>query len=185
MDRRHLLQFAAALAAAQPLSALAQTGHAMNTGHPNDFDFLVGSWRVAHERLNGRLVGSSDWQRFNGTCRMWKLMEGLGNVDDNMLEIPSGTYRAVGLRSFNAETRQWAIWWLDGRNPHTLDPPVLGGFEDGVGTFVAEDTLNGRPIVVRFRWSETNTATPHWEQAFSPDGGASWEANWRMRFTRA
>lgn len=149
----------------------------MHTGSPEDFDFLVGDWRVVHERLNGRLVSSTDWQRFTGTCSMRRLMGGLANVDDNVLEIPSGTYNAVSLRSFNLQTRQWAIWWLDGRDPHTLETPVLGGFENGVGTFLATDTLNGRPILVRFRWTDTRTQTPRWEQAFSPDGGASCGAN--------
>jgi len=156
----------------------------MHTGSSEDFDFLVGDWRVAHERLNGRLVGSTDWQRFPGLCSTRKLMGGLGNVDDNVLEFPGGTYNAVGLRSFNPRTRQWAIWWLDGRDPHTLETPVLGGFEHGVGIFVAEETLNGSPILVRFRWTDTRTETPRWEQAFSPDGGASWEVNWRMQFAR-
>lgn len=157
----------------------------MHTGSPEDFDFLVGDWRVAHERLNGRLVGSTEWQRFSGTCSMRKLMGGLANVDDNVLEIPSGTYQAVSLRAFDARTRQWAIWWLDGRDPHTLETPVRGGFEDGVGTFIAEEMLNNRPILVRFQWSETHTDAPHWEQAFSPDNGVTWEINWRMQFTRA
>ncbi len=159
----------------------APTAH---TGHPDDFNFLVGHWSVEHQRLNGRLVGSTEWQRFAGACSMRKLMNGLGNVDDNLLEIPGGAYRAVGLRSFNPGTRQWAIWWLDGRDPHMIDTPVRGGFENGVGTFLAEETLNGRPILVRFQWSETQTDHPRWEQAFSPDNGASWEVNWRMQFTR-
>lgn len=157
----------------------------MHTGHPDDFDFLVGDWRVAHQRLNGRLIGSTDWNQFEGVCRMWKLMDGLGNVEDHWLDLPSGAYRAVGLRLFSPQTRQWAIWWLDSRDPHTIDPPVRGGFEGGIGTFIARDTLEHRPILVRFRWSETNTTAPRWEQAFSADDGATWEPNWRMRFTRA
>lgn len=97
-----------------------------------DFDFLVGGWNVAHSRLNGRLVGSNDWQDFAGACSMRKLMGGFGNVDENILHLPDGAYQAVALRSFNSETRQWAIWWLDGRSPHTLDAPVIGAFADGV-----------------------------------------------------
>lgn len=155
----------------------------MSTEH--DFDFLVGDWNVAHSRLNGRLVGSNDWQDFAGTCSMRKLMGGLGNVDDNVLHLPAGSYQAVGLRSFNPATRQWAIWWLDGRNPHTLDVPVVGGFADGIGDFLADDQHNGQPVRVRFRWSETQSGAPRWEQAFSPDGGRTWEVNWRMQFTRA
>jgi len=152
---------------------------------PNDFDFLVGDWRVSHARLHERLVGSSDWRSFGGVCSMRKLMNGVANVDDNILQLPSGVYRAISLRSFDPISRQWAIWWLDGRNPHSIDVPVVGGFTDGIGEFIANETVDGRPIVVRFRWTETNSDAPHWEQAFSPDGGETWEVNWRMRFTRA
>lgn len=65
---------------------------------------------------------------------------------------------------------------------------VMGGFgnvdENGVGTFVANDSLDGKPIVVRFTWSVPSHDRPRWEQAFSPDGGRSWEVNWIMEFSR-
>ncbi len=150
----------------------------------NDFDFLIGDWTVQHRRLVGRLVGSNEWQVFGGRAQVRKLMDGMANVDDNEVDIPSGTYRAVSLRSFDPATGQWAIWWLDGRHPHQLDVPVKGSFRDGVGTFLADDTLDGRPIRVRFLWRDTDTPAPLWEQAFSPDGGATWETNWTMRFVR-
>jgi hypothetical protein len=65
-----------------------------------------------------------------------------------------------------------------------MEPPVVGRFEQGVGRFYADETLRGRPIRVRFIWSEITATTARWEQAFSPDAGASWEINWDMRFTR-
>ena len=52
------------------------------------------------------------------------------------------------MRAFNQQTRQWLIWWLDSRNPTTLDPPVAGAFENGVGTFIGPDTLRGQPDLV-------------------------------------
>ena len=39
------------------------------------------------------------------------------------------------------------------------------------------------PIRVRFIWSGVTTPTPRWEQAFSDDGGETWETNWVMDFT--
>jgi hypothetical protein len=149
-----------------------------------DFDFEIGDWRVAHRRLNGRLVGSADWEEFSGTCSMRTILGGHGNVEDNVINLPTGSYRAVALRSFDPSARTWAIWWLDGRSPHRLDVPVIGTFQNGVGTFYADDTLDGRPIRVRFTWSETHGDAPVWEQAFSADAGRTWETNWIMRFTR-
>jgi hypothetical protein len=150
----------------------------------HDFDFYMGSWRVHHRRLKERLANSNEWQEFEGASTAWPLLGGAGNVDDNVLELPSGTYRAISLRSYDPVNDTWSIWWLDGRNPGQLDPPVVGGFKDGVGTFIAEDTFDGRPILVRFLWSDITPTTCRWEQSFSPDGGRTWEVNWVMESTR-
>jgi hypothetical protein len=150
----------------------------------HDWDFLVGRWNVRHRRLKARLAGSTEWDEFDGTCVNWPTLGGEGNVDDNLLELPGGTYRALGIRALNAKDGYWMIWWLDQRYL-TIDTPMRGGFKDGVGTFLADETFNGRPIKVRFRWSEITPTSARWEQAFSPDAGASWETNWIMHFRRA
>jgi hypothetical protein len=150
----------------------------------HDFDFLMGSWRVHHRRLVERFAGSDEWQEFDGTSTARPILGGAGNIEDNVLELPGGTYRAISLRSYDPATDRWSIWWLDGRTPGRLDPPVLGRFDGGVGTFIGEDTFDGRPILVRFLWSDITEQTCRWEQSFSDDGGATWEVNWVMEFTR-
>ena len=149
-----------------------------------DFDFQQGRWRVAHRRLKDRLMGCTEWEEFEGTCEMRLILGGNGNIEDNLLRISTGSYRALALRSYDPKSATWAIWWLDGRNPHALDVPVIGRFEDGIGSFYAEDTLNGAPIKVRFLWLDIATETPRWEQAMSLDNGKSWETNWIMNFER-
>jgi hypothetical protein len=154
--------------------------------HLCDFDFFVGRWRVAHRRLKARLAGCTEWETFGGTSEMRLLMDGRGTIDDNVIELPAGTYRAATLRSYDAATGLWAIWWLDGRMPHRIDPqPLVGRFDaQGVGTFYADDDFEGRPIRVRFIWSDIGADSCRWQQAFSADGGESWETNWIMDFTR-
>ena len=151
----------------------------------DDFDFLIGRWHVRHRRLRRRLDRCADWDAFDGTCDARKLLGGLGNVDDNVLELPGGAYRAASLRAFDPLSRTWSIWWLDGRTPDRLGVPVRGSFTDGVGVFLADEEIDDRPIRVRFRWSGITPTEATWEQAFSGDDGASWETNWRMAFTRA
>ncbi len=149
-----------------------------------DFDFLIGKWRVHHRRLKERLAGSDDWQEFEGTSELWKILGGAGTIDDNVIELPDGTYRAATVRALDPRTQKWSIWWVDGRTPGPLDPPMVGGFADGVGSFFADETFNGKPIRVRFLWSDITANTCRWEQSFSPDGGETWEVNWVMNFTR-
>ena len=150
-----------------------------------DWQFIYGRWTVRHRRLVARLAGSDEWQEFSGTSDFRPLMDGLANVDDNTLDLPGDPYRAVSLRSWDPASGQWSIWWLDGRRPGVLDVPVVGGFRDGIGRFEADDTFDGRPIRVRFLWTRLETGSPRWEQAFSDDGGTTWETNWLMDFTRA
>ena len=88
---------------------------------------------------------------------MRPILGGLGNVDDNVIELPDGAYRGSALRLFDPATGLWSIWWSDSRGSG-LQPPVHGRFDQGVGTFFGDDTLRGRPIRVRYIWSDI-TAT--------------------------
>ena len=179
--RRDMLAASAALFAASG----AESSSAASDGEGRHaFDFFFGKWNVAHERLTARLQGSSEWERFTGFSEAQPLLGGLGNIDDNLINLPSGSYRAVTLRAFDPTAKQWSIWWLDARNP-VLEPPVYGAFERGVGVFYGDAVLRGQPIKVRFNWSEITPTAARWDQAFSPDGGATWETNWIMRFSRS
>lgn len=152
--------------------------------HIDDWRWLVGNWDVWHRRLKDRLAGSTEWEEFNGKSACWLTLGGLGTIDDNSLELPDDAYRGIGIRAFDPLSQRWSIWWLDGRNPTKIDPPVLGGFKGSVGTFIGHDTFKGRPIVMRFRWQDIHGPRPFWEQAFSTDEGATWEVNWLNYFTR-
>ena len=151
----------------------------------HDFDFEIGAWTVTHRRLKHRLAGSQDWEEFGGTSSTFAVLGGNGNVEDNLLNAPSSSYRAIAVRQFDPSSQNWAIWWLDQSNPHQLDVPVIGRFDQGVGAFYAEVTFNDRPVRIRFLWTDTATDQPKWEQAFSTDEGQSWEVNWIMVFHRA
>ena len=194
-DRRNVMQMsllAAALTALPHGAAQADAtpvlqADASQSGDPalRDFDGHVGSWHTQHRQLKARLAGSTEWIEFDGTCVLWRLMEGAANVDDNVVNKPSGPYRAVTLRAYDPVSKTWGIWWLDGRlTAGPLDPPMRGSFKDGVGLFYADDTFNGKPIKVRFIWTMPTPTTPRWEQAFSADGGKTWETNWTTDFTR-
>jgi hypothetical protein len=149
----------------------------------HDFDFWVGRWRVRNERLVKRLQGCTEWETFEATVEARFLPGGLGNIDEFHTEHWPG-YVGMSFRFYNPGTRQWSIYWASNRTG-TLDPPVVGSFSTGVGVFEGRDVLDGRPIVVRFTWSDITKAGARWEQAFSPDEGRTWEKNWVMVMTRA
>jgi hypothetical protein len=184
LNRRALLQRFSLAACTFAIPGLG-LGAGMEGGVPEtDWRWLVGNWDVWHERLRERLVGSTTWDEFGGKCNSWPTLGGLGNVDDCLLHLPGGAYRAFAPRAYDPATKRWAIWWLDGRTAARLDPPVLGNFRGTEGEFHGDDVHKGTPVKVRFRWHETDSARPHWDQAFSTDGGQNWEINWRNYFTR-
>ncbi len=147
-----------------------------------DFDFWMGTWKVHNRYLRERLRGSTDWVEFEATSVARPLLDGLGNEDEFRTDHEGG-FIGMSFRFFDPTTGKWAIYWADTRRSGLLDPPVLGSFSGDVGIFEGEDTLDGRPIRVRFTWSGVTTPTPRWEQAFSADGGETWETNWIMELT--
>ena len=181
LRRRELLFGAAAAGGALAMPAPLFGGE---TSHAHDWDWLVGSWDVWHRRLKERLAGSNDWEEFAGKSALWLALGGLGTIDDNIVDIPSGTYRGLTVRAFDPAQGKWSIWWVDGRNPTVIDAPVRGGFSGDIGVFEGPDLFKCRPVIARFRWLDIHSARPHWEQALSIDGGRSWEINWENFFTR-
>jgi hypothetical protein len=157
---------------------------APHTGPPkrSEFAFLDGEWRVLHRYL--RAKHSQDWVEASGTVSHHEYHDGWANVEDYVIERPGGRNHAVALRSFNPKDGQWSIWWLDGRDATTIEAPMKGRFVNGIGTFDGITMLEGKPTSVRFTWSETETASPRWEQSYSYDEGRTWEKVWIMQFRR-
>jgi hypothetical protein len=148
-----------------------------------DFDFWMGSWEQRNRRRKEWLADCDEWIEFESTSVAWPILGGLGNADELRTDFAGG-FIGMSFRFFDLETRLWSIYWADSRHTGLLDPPVVGSFASGVGVFEGDDTFNGQPIRVRYTWSRTDTETPRWEQAFSPDAGTTWETNWIMDATR-
>jgi hypothetical protein len=155
-----------------------------------DFDFLIGHWVVRQHRLKLRLQGCDDWESFTATSCVQALPGGVANFDALVAEAWRPGWVGMTLRVFNPATMLWSIYWLTneggGIDGHTgrLEVPVVGRFEGDEGLFDGDDVVDGRPIRVRFRWQRLGTDAARWEQAFSADGGQSWEVNWVMAFER-
>jgi hypothetical protein len=149
----------------------------------NDFDFLIGTWKVHHRSLKQRLKGSTEWLEFDGDTVCRKILNGLGNLDENIIQRKTGPVHALTLRLFNPASREWSIYWSTDLTG-ALDVPMIGGFKDGRGEFYSQEVFENRHIYNRFIWSKITASSCQWEQAFSIDGGKTWETNWIMEFER-
>jgi hypothetical protein len=179
----------AVLATASPIYASPNddtpTAPAEDLSGIDDFAFEVGSWRVRHRVLKLQPDGVQKWIEYDGTSRNQAIMGGQANIEDNLFHTPDGMRRGVALRSYDRSNGTWAIWWIDGRYPHgAMDPPMVGRFVDGVGTFYCDTILDGKPVRTRFIWSHITPKSARWEQALSYDAGKTWQVNWIMTFER-
>jgi hypothetical protein len=165
-----------------PPTPAATTAASAGAGRSTDFDFMHGDWLVHNRRLRHPLRGGDAvWDGFDARQFGAPLMDGLANYD----ELRSDRDGLIGLsfRTFDKVARQWQVYWVANRDGR-LQPAVNGAFADGVGIFEGDDVYDGKPIRVRYTWTGTATATPRWQQAFSADGGKTWETNWIMDFSR-
>jgi hypothetical protein len=150
------------------------------TSSASDFDFLVGKWKMHNRHLNKRLENCQEWTEFESSDENSKILTGNADMDTySTREFPGQEgklFEGLTLRLFDPKTRLWSLYWI-ASNTGTIDPPVVGSFENGVGHFFAKDTLKDKPIIVMFRWDARNQERPVWGQAFSADKGKTWEWN--------
>jgi hypothetical protein len=146
-----------------------------------DFDFLHGSWRIAHRYLTERLAGCDEWSTFESTMRCWPILGGTANMDEG--HFPSRGFHGMTIRLYDKAADTWSLFWIDSRFAR-IEPPVTGSFADGVGIFLGPDTHNGASVVCRYTWSDITPDSVRWAQALSPDDGTTWETNWIMEMTR-
>jgi hypothetical protein len=147
----------------------------------NDFDFLIGTWDVHNRTLRARLGGSTEWDEFPGWAVVRPLFGGAANIDE--IEFPTKGTWGCTVRLHDRDTGLWSLFWVSSERT-VLDPPVIGRFADGRGVFYGDDVYEGRPIRVRYVWSDITATSARWEQAFSVDGEQTWETNWTMELTR-
>lgn len=154
------------------------TSTALSTTN-DGFSFLTGRWDVANRQLVAPLTGSDEWREFAASTDARLYLDGDVSVDE--MTLPSSGGMSVRLRS--RRTNEWFVYWISSRD-NQLQPPVRGAWRDGATRFLGEDELDGRPIGVTYEWSDITAISARWQQAFSADGGLTWETNWVMDLTR-
>jgi hypothetical protein len=149
----------------------------------DDFDFFIGTWDSRQRKLKKRLQGCDEWEEFHGVSVARKILGGLGHMDEVTMELPTGCVIGLTIRLFDPQTRLWSIYWSS-QVRSVLDTPMIGRFEFGRGEFYDREIFQTNVIISRFVWTSSGPDACRWEQAFSPDGGRSWETNWTADFTR-
>lgn len=179
--RRTVLQTAAIAAIGQIIAAPSTAAPSHATGKPGDFNFLAGEWRIKHRRL--KTQDTDDWDVFEGEATCWNVLGGVASIEE--LRIPARNFSGMGIRLCDVEKHVWADFWINSRSGVLTPPGLMGTFENGVGTFVADDVDGDKPIKVRGVWDRITAKSHRWRQAVSRDGGRTWAENWFMDWLRA
>jgi hypothetical protein len=148
-----------------------------------DFDFEIGTWKTHVSRLVHPLSGSKTWAEYDGTSVVHKIWDGRANMVELEVDGPSGHIEGLSLRLYNPDSHQWSLNFSNSK-VGTMSQPTIGEFQNGRGEFYDQETLNGHAIFVRFVISDITPDSCHFEQAFSDDGGKTWETNWIATDTR-
>jgi hypothetical protein len=157
----------------------ARPAPATPAGTPHDFDAQHGRWHTTVRRLVRPLSGSQEWAEYAGTSVVHPLVGGRANIVELDVSGPRGRIEGVSLRLFEPDARRWTLRWANAAGGTLDDRPLAGGFAGSAhGLFYGEDTLAGRPVLVRFEISVVDPQTVRFEQSFSADGGKTWETNW-------
>jgi hypothetical protein len=149
----------------------------------HDFDFEIGTWKTHLKRLVNPLTGSKTWVEYEGTTVVRKVWNGRANLVELVADGVAGHFEGLSLRLYNPESRQWSLNFASSRGG-AMTQPTIGGFKNGRGEFYSQEIFNGRAIFVRFVISDITANSCRFEQAFSDDGGKTWEVNWIAIDTR-
>jgi BNR/Asp-box repeat len=177
---------ALAMFAPAPLNSLAAEKPAVESPRDgsHDFDFELGSWKIHLKKLQNPLTGSTTWVEFDGTSHTRKLWDGRAMLEEFQTESPTrGHIEGVTLRLYNPTARQWSLNWTTSKEG-SFGVPTIGEFKNGIGEFYDYEAINDRMVWVRLVWSQITPTSAHSEQAFSTDGGKTWEVNWITDQTR-
>ena len=149
----------------------------------HDFDFEIGTWKTHVKRLLHPLTGSNTWVEYEGTTVVRKVWNGKANLVELVVDGPAGHFEGLNLRLYDPQSHQWSLNFANSRGGG-ISTPTIGDFKNGRGEFFDQETLNGRTILVRFVVSDITPNFCRFEQAFSDDGGKTWEVNWIATDTR-
>jgi hypothetical protein len=157
--------------------------HPVERDGQHDFDFEIGTWKTHLKVLVHPLTGSTTWIEFEGVSVVRKIWEGHANMVELEVDGPSGHLEALNLRLYNPESHQWSLNFANSKTG-TIGVPTIGEFRNGRGEFYDMEPINGRSVLVRNIWTDITPDSCHFEQAFSLDGGKTWETNWITTDTR-
>jgi len=149
----------------------------------HDFDVHIGTWKTELKIRKAPLTGSNNWIEMKGISVVRKVLNGRANLVELIADGGGSHFEGTSLRLYNPQPHQWSLNFANAKDS-LMTIPQIGEVRNGRGEFYSHATLNGRAILTRFVISDVTPDSIRFEQAYSDDGGKTWEVNWIAVDTR-
>lgn len=159
------------------------TPHTPGSGPEHGFDFNMGSWKTRIRAVLHPFSAPGTWSRLQGTHVAYRVWDDWADIGQLEVDGPAGHIEDLALRLYDRRTQQWRVYFAKSGSG-TLDPPMIGTFKDGVGSFIGLEEIGGKTVLTRNRWSGITSKSCRQDWAISTDGGTTWVPTWVSTDTR-
>lgn len=166
-----------ALLACLPVHAAVAQGDGQH-----DFDFNLGTWKTHIHRVSHPPGAQPASVEITGTVTVRPIWGGRAQLEEIEADGPQGHWQGATLFLYNPKARQWTQTYFDSANP--VPSTTTGGFADGRGELYSQDIVDGKAILVRGTWSDIRPDSHRYEEAWSHDGGRTWETMFSAQLER-
>lgn len=149
----------------------------------HDFDFNFGVWKSHISRLVHPLTGSQESIELNGTVAVRKVWDGKAWLEEMEADGPKGHWEGMSVFLYNPHSHQWSQTFVNSAQG-MFTGAMTGSFHDGRGELYSQDTVDGRAVLVRGTWSNIAADSHRYQEAYSTDGGKTWQTVFTADLTR-
>lgn len=152
------------------------------------FDFWIGKWAIRQSILQA----DGTYLHFPATTSVTRALDGCALVEHwegtvqffwEGMNAPRAM-KGLSVRSYDPQTEQWSIYWMDTRAAR-FESPYVGGFADGKGEFYREWETPEAKQIGRITFSGITPDSVQWSLAISRDGRQTWTTIWTMDMQRS
>ena len=165
-------------------SAQYATPHTAGSGPEHGFDFNIGPWKTKIRAVSSPLASPTAWSELQGTHDVYRVWDDWADIGQLEVDGPQGHIEDLALRLYDRKTHEWRVYFANSGSGALL-PPMIGGFEDGTGTFIGLEDQDGRTVLMRNVWSGITANACRQEWSISTNGGKTWTPTWISNDTRS
>lgn len=150
----------------------------------HDFDFNLGRWHTSIQRIRDPFAATPETVRLEGTVTVRPVWGGRAFLEEIEADGPAGHWEGLTLFLYDPAAGQWSQNYANAAQGRFASNPTIGAMRDGRIELYAQDSFEGRSVLVRGLWSDIRPDSHTYEEDYSDDGGRTWHAAFIGKLTR-